>query len=218
MLKCTDQKLDTIGRIDELSNIGLVLSSLMTQDERDSFHWNVPSTNPSIPMLILNCSNRDESRTIMFEHILKKYQVEIFDTLIKTREYNVTSDSIFGLVAIDFDETTLEDVEVRKIFQENGTVNTYFSQSKYLFGGIKKLIRRCQLDSSFNNKFEFHFQLPKGKYQFTIDEAIAKKIGVPLYLKEKFNLDVSVKEIYSCLLYTSPSPRDKRQSRMPSSA
>ena len=25
-------------------------------------------------------------------------------------------------------------------------------------------------------------------------------------------------EHYSCLLYTSPSPRDKRQSRMPSSA
>ena len=25
-------------------------------------------------------------------------------------------------------------------------------------------------------------------------------------------------EIYFCLLYTSPSPRDKRQSRMPSSA
>ena len=26
------------------------------------------------------------------------------------------------------------------------------------------------------------------------------------------------KELTSCLLYTSPSPRDKRQSRMPSSA
>ena len=25
-------------------------------------------------------------------------------------------------------------------------------------------------------------------------------------------------EVYFCLLYTSPSPRDKRQSRMPSSA
>ena len=25
-------------------------------------------------------------------------------------------------------------------------------------------------------------------------------------------------ELYNCLLYTSPSPRDKRQSRMPSSA
>ena len=27
-----------------------------------------------------------------------------------------------------------------------------------------------------------------------------------------------VKALYLCLLYTSPSPRDKRQSRMPSSA
>ena len=27
-----------------------------------------------------------------------------------------------------------------------------------------------------------------------------------------------IKEIYSCLLYTSPSPRDQRGSRMPSSA
>ena len=27
-----------------------------------------------------------------------------------------------------------------------------------------------------------------------------------------------VKKVISCLLYTSPSPRDKRQSRMPSSA
>ena len=29
---------------------------------------------------------------------------------------------------------------------------------------------------------------------------------------------VIMKKNYSCLLYTSPSPRDKRQSRMPSSA
>ena len=28
----------------------------------------------------------------------------------------------------------------------------------------------------------------------------------------------SVPQVYICLLYTSPSPRDKRQSRMPSSA
>ena len=34
-----------------------------------------------------------------------------------------------------------------------------------------------------------------------------------------FPLSVDFEEkLYSCLLYTSPSPRDKRQSRMPSSA
>ena len=32
------------------------------------------------------------------------------------------------------------------------------------------------------------------------------------YLAEKLNVSIA------CLLYTSPSPRDKRQSRMPSSA
>ena len=37
---------------------------------------------------------------------------------------------------------------------------------------------------------------------------------------ESFNPSASVKDriAYSCLLYTSPSPRDRQKSRMPSSA
>ena len=31
-------------------------------------------------------------------------------------------------------------------------------------------------------------------------------------------MDAQIKKAYSCLLYTSPSPRDQRGSRMPSSA
>ena len=38
--------------------------------------------------------------------------------------------------------------------------------------------------------------------------------GVP----GNFNVNTSFLQPNSCLLYTSPSPRDKRQSRMPSSA
>ena len=37
------------------------------------------------------------------------------------------------------------------------------------------------------------------------------------YIKEKDYLNI-FKTLHVCLLYTSPSPRDKRQSRMPSSA
>ena len=37
-------------------------------------------------------------------------------------------------------------------------------------------------------------------------------------LTDKFFDVKGIKELYDCLLYTSPSPRDKRQSRMPSSA
>ena len=42
-----------------------------------------------------------------------------------------------------------------------------------------------------------------------IDKKIAEELGIPINTSE---------DPLSCLLYTSPSPRDKRQSRMPSSA
>ena len=35
---------------------------------------------------------------------------------------------------------------------------------------------------------------------------------------QKAEIEKKNEELMSCLLYTSPSPRDKRQSRMPSSA
>ena len=46
---------------------------------------------------------------------------------------------------------------------------------------------------------------------FLFDGTILDNISYP-------NLDAKFEDIKSCLLYTSPSPRDKRQSRMPSSA
>ena len=51
-----------------------------------------------------------------------------------------------------------------------------------------------------------------------------EKIKRYTYTKEEVDrminhaVQVAVAEARSCLLYTSPSPRDKRQSRMPSSA
>ena len=50
----------------------------------------------------------------------------------------------------------------------------------------------------------------------TLDEKeknYAEKLAFVDQLKSQVNTDFK-----SCLLYTSPSPRDKRQSRMPSSA
>ena len=45
------------------------------------------------------------------------------------------------------------------------------------------------------------------------EELISRTRIKNLILKEKLTLNNEI-----CLLYTSPSPRDKRQSRMPSSA
>ena len=47
------------------------------------------------------------------------------------------------------------------------------------------------------------------------DEILEKASHVFCLTKDHQNL---LRHMYPCLLYTSPSPRDKRQSRMPSSA
>ena len=40
-----------------------------------------------------------------------------------------------------------------------------------------------------------------------------------MYLRdEQKDLEDRIAQLYSCLLYTSPSPRDRQKSRMPSSA
>ena len=42
--------------------------------------------------------------------------------------------------------------------------------------------------------------------------------GASMSVEEKIQISRVFDEMGICLLYTSPSPRDKRQSRMPSSA
>ena len=48
------------------------------------------------------------------------------------------------------------------------------------------------------------------------DESDRDGMRIVIELKKDYNPDVVISNF--CLLYTSPSPRDKRQSRMPSSA
>ena len=59
-----------------------------------------------------------------------------------------------------------------------------------------------QLEKDFCNHVIEKFKTDEDKYQGLIGRG----------------LDLNVKQSMDCLLYTSPSPRDKRQSRMPSSA
>ena len=61
-------------------------------------------------------------------------------------------------------------------------------------------------------------ELPAGKIDKgeTPDECAIRELEEEIGFKTK-NLNF-IAMIHPCLLYTSPSPRDKRQSRMPSSA
>ena len=66
--------------------------------------------------------------------------------------------------------------------------------------------------------------LPFGSYQVSKEQALRNSVrlmqegGAQLIKYEGGQHMVEVTVFLTCLLYTSPSPRDKRQSRMPSSA
>ena len=67
--------------------------------------------------------------------------------------------------------------------------------------------------------------IPKGKYidlddfsaKASPEEMVGLLKGINTVAK-KLEISVDTGKGYSCLLYTSPSPRDMRRSRMPSSA
>ena len=58
-----------------------------------------------------------------------------------------------------------------------------------------------------------------GKYinRYYLKNAPVLLLGLAVLLTVDY-IQLLIPRLYRCLLYTSPSPRDKRQSRMPSSA
>ena len=77
-----------------------------------------------------------------------------------------------------------------------------------------KQMEAVQEKKRWEESVEYQHQLER---QLQEQEHIKQK-QYEEFLKEKLMIDEIVRKIYDCLLYTSPSPRDKRQSRMPSSA
>ena len=85
------------------------------------------------------------------------------------------------------------------------------------------VINKCMshhLDTiMFANEMNIHSHIDKRlQYDFLINIVRPRKRFSPWGKKNKVkDLDL-VKKYYGCLLYTSPSPRDRTRSRMPSSA
>ena len=77
-----------------------------------------------------------------------------------------------------------------------------------VMGGINALNRGMAAFCSGDSRMHGAAYIP---FQFGAEVALE-------YLQEAIKNDFSVILIDTCLLYTSPSPRDRQKSRMPSSA
>ena len=109
---------------------------------------------------------------------------------------------------------------------------TMIDRSRYMYPPCASVMvtltknRRCPRDL-FNlytkncpNPEKLYAMMPwcgkYGRYNLTVSHQRRRRVVVLTNRRHK--TDPGVVYLKSCLLYTSPSPRDKRQSRMPSSA
>ena len=72
------------------------------------------------------------------------------------------------------------------------------------------------IGDKFSSQICSSLKIPKEKRvnQLTDDEILK----IREYIDQNFKVEGDLRRDYSCLLYTSPSPRDTDKSRMPSSA
>ena len=83
-------------------------------------------------------------------------------------------------------------------------------QYKFLFDGLEETLQTLR-------DHNIPLFILQGRAELSIPELI-NKYNVGAIFTDFSPLNVYERRINNCLLYTSPSPRDKRQSRMPSSA
>ena len=90
------------------------------------------------------------------------------------------------------------------------------ARDRYSFGNLDEALQLPDLIAIQRDSFSWF--LEQGLADAFRDISPIKDFTENLQLELEFDpLDEDLKP-YPCLLYTSPSPRDKRQSRMPSSA
>ena len=123
----------------------------------------------------------------------------------------------------------LKNVKFNSLWGYNGVFTTIrISGKKPNLVLIDQHLKKLNKDSNFfgisfkiSKQFLINFINTNSKiknYDHLLRVAVTKKlISLSLRKRNKEQKNFTA-HIYSCLLYTSPSPRDKRQSRMPSSA
>ena len=132
----------------------------------------------------------------------------------------------FNLSAIDFKLKSVENtvLSLSDIKGENGTLIMFIcNHCPYVKAIIKDLVEDCEKLKDFgvnsaaimsNDTINY----PDDSYENMIKFSSKHKFSFPYLIDESQEIAKKYDAVCTCLLYTSPSPRDRQKSRMPSSA
>src|SRR5665213_4086188 len=97
------------------------------------------------------------------------------------------------------------------------------SRSDYIFTTLGEWVWRVVSEDSFNNRPNRTFSLLTTHVHLVslfndLDHTMGLVMFLAIHRHHDFTKELKVTLLTGCLLYTSPSPRDRQKSRMPSSA
>ena len=127
------------------------------------------------------------------------------DILVAIDEYDVDS---AGNIKVAGEFLDMNEVVERK-FAGDKVKLTYLREGKEMTSEVT--LTAFEASRIYAMKYE---ELPRYSVYAGL---VFQPLDFNLFASYKFN-DTSIRRLYDCLLYTSPSPRDRTRSRMPSSA
>ena len=140
------------------------------------------------------------SRTFLYSIALIAFVSEINDNLMKSLGVNAST-------PVPMDASTLKSLGL-----SNEEIDSFLASDNNLLGGDLDVINDIDEYEEYDVEYDIE-DIPEIE---EIQEPIVEVSGESML--PEVDYDEYEYELYDCLLYTSPSPRDMRRSRMPSSA
>ena len=110
------------------------------------------------------------------------------------------------------------DDEFRQVFKETEDGNLTIENDMYICTGLRKVHMEIASLGPLDILHCIWYPDPEFDLPIFGADIVANNRMVSAAITDISPVDGIGHPVYDCLLYTSPSPRDKRQSRMPSSA
>ena len=162
------------------------------------------------PVLILSALDDVDERVTGLkaggdDYLTKPYQLSELTARLQALTRRATQTGVQGTV-LHVGDLTLDLIK-HKVTRSGRNINLQpreFRLLEYLMQHTSQVVTRSML---LENVWDYHFD-PQTN---VIDVQISR-------LRSKIDKDFDTPLLHTCLLYTSPSPRDRTRSRMPSSA